>query len=116
MKLDASSEDCAHAATTVRREQLDAKWREFEQGRPEHAVDYEYWGRLLEAVNQLGPDERAVLLLQAERLARGRRDYGELVLETDTRNFCREAAEEAMDQCQYLAMLLLAWSQREGGR
>ena len=109
MKPDSSSEDCAHSVA-YKAERLDAQWREFDEAGPQVAADYEYWAQLLECVNKLGVDERRVLLLQAQRLAKGKPEYGELVLATDSRNFCREAAEEVLDMGQYLSILLLRWS------
>jgi len=72
--------------------------------------EYEEWRELYRAWTRLGADERRVLMLQAERLAKGKPDYGELVLATDSRNFCREAAEEVLDMAQYLSILLLRWA------
>jgi hypothetical protein len=55
----------------------------------------------------LGPDELAVLLLVAERLAKGRKLYGSLHVATDHRDFTREALEEAADLAVYAAAGLL---------
>lgn len=63
--------------------------------------------RILSALEGLGPDELAVLALIAERLATGRRQYGELRLSTDRRDFGREALEEASDGLVYVAAALL---------
>ena len=52
----------------------------------------------------LGPDELRVLVLIAERLARGRSQYGKLRIESDSRDWSREAREEALDLCVYSAI------------
>ena len=62
---------------------------------------------LFAIAEQLGPDELAVLTLLPERLRGGRRIYGELRLATDTRDFTREALEEAADMAVYAAAGLL---------
>ena len=59
--------------------------------------------RIIGALDGLGPDEGDVLALVAERLAMGRRAYGELHLATDPRDFRREALEEAADGLVYVA-------------
>lgn len=63
--------------------------------------------RLLAALETLGADEAEVLALVAERLAMGRRLYGELRPATDTRDFGREALEEAADGLVYVAAALV---------
>jgi hypothetical protein len=62
---------------------------------------------LLELAEQLGPDEQALLLLIAERLTRGRQQYGTLHVATDRRCFPQEALEEAADGLVYTAVALL---------
>ena len=47
--------------------------------------------RILAALATLGSDEAEVLALVSERLAMGRRQYGELRPATDPRDFAREA-------------------------
>lgn len=56
---------------------------------------------------QLGPDERRVLVAIARRLALGARAYGPLDIAGDRRDWMREAAEEACDQAVYLACAVL---------
>jgi hypothetical protein len=51
--------------------------------------------RLASISAHVGHDELAVLLLVAERLSLGRRRYGELHIDTDPRDFRREALEAA---------------------
>ena len=63
--------------------------------------------RLATAFSQLGAEEREVLVLVAERLLMGQRQYGLLRLAVDGRNFAREAAEEAADGAIYAACALL---------
>lgn len=57
---------------------------------------------------QLGDDERRVLLAIARRLAHGARQYGKLDVATDARDWTREAHEEFLDGCVYLAIKTLA--------
>ncbi|MGD0948608.1 MAG: hypothetical protein ABSA52_14405 [Candidatus Binatia bacterium] len=64
--------------------------------------------RLTSISTHLGRDELAVLVLVSERLRVGRRRYGELRLDTDTRDFRREALEEAADLAVYAAAALIA--------
>lgn len=63
-------------------------------------------------LDDLGDDEVRVLLAIARRLAMGRRQYGELALETDRRDWRRETSEEVLDACVYMACALLT---RRGG-
>jgi hypothetical protein len=63
--------------------------------------------RILGALGELGADEAAVLALVAERLASGRRVYGELHPATDPRSFEREALEECADGLVYVAAALV---------
>lgn len=67
--------------------------------------------RILAALGTLGPDEAELLALVSERLAMGRRQYGELHPATDPRSFEREALEEAADGLVYVAAALV----RAGG-
>ena len=62
---------------------------------------------LVRLARGLGADELAVLLFVAERLHGGREQYGALTLRTDTRDFVREALEEAVDLVAYAAMHLV---------
>jgi hypothetical protein len=64
--------------------------------------------RILAALDELGADEADVLALVAERLAMGRRTYGELRPATDPRSFEREALEEAADGLVYVAAALVS--------
>ena len=59
--------------------------------------------RLDEVAQHLGSDEIEVLIEIAGRLSKGADEYGELDLDTDTRDFRAEAAEEAQDALVYLA-------------
>ena len=70
--------------------------------------------RLTSIAEHLGHDELAVLILVAERLRGGRRIYGELHLATDTRNFARQALEEAADLAVYAAAGLISTRQPRG--
>lgn len=70
--------------------------------------------RILGALATLGTDEAAVLALVAERLAMGRRTYGELRPATDSRRFEREALEEAADGLVYVAAALVRSGQPWG--
>lgn len=59
--------------------------------------------RIAAALEQLGPDELEVLAEVATGLQRGRAIYGELRIDTDARDFDREAADEARDFAVYVA-------------
>jgi hypothetical protein len=63
--------------------------------------------RIAAAVAELGVDEHEVIALVAERLAMGRRMYGELRPATDSRDFAREALEECADGLVYAAAALV---------
>lgn len=67
----------------------------------------EHLRRLVDRAKRLGPDELTVLVLVAERLATGRKQYGPLQVATDRRDFAREALEEAADLAVYVAARLL---------
>lgn len=60
-------------------------------------------GDILRVFRQLGVHEREVLCHLADRLLMGQRTYGELKSE-DTRDWAKEASEEALDGCIYLAL------------
>jgi hypothetical protein len=55
----------------------------------------------------LNKDELRVVLRVAERMAKGRAQYGGLDLATDKRDHVRETTEELLDACAYLAMRTL---------
>lgn len=60
--------------------------------------------RTLEQIaSELGPDELRVLKRIGERLVLGRKQYGKLRLEHDARDFRKEASEELLDACVYMA-------------
>lgn len=63
--------------------------------------------RITQAASILGPDELEVLAVVAERLAEGRRRYGELRPESDRRDFALEALEEVADAMVYAAAGLI---------
>jgi hypothetical protein len=58
-------------------------------------------------VTGLEPDAVRVLEAIRDRLRAGRRQYGDLDIATDVRDWSREAAEEAQDLAVYLAIRLL---------
>ena len=60
---------------------------------------------------ELGPDEQRVVAEVTRRLELGRGIYGQLDLAADRRDMQREATEELLDACVYLAAELL----RRGG-
>ena len=72
----------------------------------------ELTARLHESWHRLGRDEREIIIEVAEGLASGRILYGELNLETDDRDFAREAMEEVRDALVYAAAALIR--QRRG--
>ncbi len=68
---------------------------------PADGADFAH--RLTTLCAELGTDELRVLVLVAERLAKGRQRYGELHIASDRRDFRIEAVEELADACVYLA-------------
>lgn len=69
--------------------------------------DRALWASLYEHARQLRGDELRVLVAIAERLAMGRKQYGPLVIDRDSRDWRKEASEEALDLSVYLAIDLL---------
>jgi hypothetical protein len=67
---------------------------------------------LLEVVNELGEDERRVLLVLAKRLLLGQRTIGMLRAATDGRNWLQERSEELADALIYTAIAEVAASTR----
>jgi hypothetical protein len=65
---------------------------------------------LLDLLAELGPGERAVIHAIARRLALGKTQYGRLDVQGDPRDWKREASQELLDGCVYLACASL----REG--
>jgi hypothetical protein len=59
--------------------------------------------RLVAIAAELSASELSVLVLVAERLLQGQRRYGVLNINTDPRDFRREAFEELADAAVYLA-------------
>lgn len=70
---------------------------------PSEAARDESRRMVAEACADLRNDELRVVLLVAERLGMGARQYGALDIAGDSRNWRREAAEELLDGCIYLA-------------
>lgn len=62
---------------------------------------------LFSATANLGEDELLVLARIAQRAEMGRRQYGDLHLADDPRNFRKESAEELVDACFYTTCELL---------
>lgn len=60
-----------------------------------------YRDQLSDAATRLGVDEMRVLVAIAARLALGRRQYGDLDIASDTRDWRREALEEQLDWLVY---------------
>ena len=61
----------------------------------------------------MNDDELAVMISIAEGLTRGRTVYGKLQINHPTRNWDREATEEARDLAVYLTAHLLRRQRRE---
>jgi hypothetical protein len=59
------------------------------------------------AEDTFSADEQTVLQLICDRLARGRRDYGPLHIDSDPRDWHREALEELLDATIYHAIALV---------
>jgi hypothetical protein len=72
-------------------------------------------GELADVVRQLGHDELRSLVFLARRLHAGQRQYGEVDLAHDKRDFDRERSEEIADLLVYSAFGKLARVLREGG-
>jgi hypothetical protein len=62
---------------------------------------------LATVIDALNDDEARVVLTFARRIRAGRDAYGPLDLTRDTRDFRREAGEEALDLAAYLAFELV---------
>ena len=60
--------------------------------------------RLQSLIDLLEPDAREVLETIAERMVGGRRQYGDLVIDRDARDFRQEFAEEMLDGAVYAAI------------
>jgi len=71
--------------------------------------------RIKSAHDHLEPDAQEVLALIAERLVKGRKVYGDLVLDKDERDHPHEALEEAADGLVYVAAALVK-AEREADR
>ena len=71
---------------------------------PEPSAAHQLQDRIL----ALEPNARAVVEAIVARLELGHRQYGPLDLATDTRDWRREAWEEALDAAAYLAMGLVS--------
>lgn len=74
---------------------------------------FDFEQALVSVSRSMGPDERRVLLLVAERLAMGEGVYGQLAIATDRRDMMREASEELIDAAVYLAIATLQRSRAE---
>lgn len=56
---------------------------------------------------RLEPDAIEVMHMQAQRMLAGRKQYGDLVIDKDQRDFLVQALEEYLDGSNYLAVELL---------
>lgn len=72
--------------------------------------------RLAALLDQLGPDELAVMEMVAHGLVRGRQVYGELDVATDRRDLHAELGAELRDALVYAAAGLLRLQRTEGAR
>jgi hypothetical protein len=64
--------------------------------------------RIYDIAVQLGADEQRVLLRVAERLLVGRKQYGELRLGADQRDWRRECMDECADGLVYAACAMMS--------
>ncbi len=64
------------------------------------------------AIDSLGFDERAVLLRLAKRLVLGRRQYGELNIAKDSRDWMAELLAEQLDAAIYSSIALIRADQK----
>ncbi len=69
------------------------------------------WYEFGAAASDLGADELLVLTAIAKRLQLGMKQYGALNIAADTRDWTKEANEEALDMSVYLAIKTL----KQGG-
>jgi hypothetical protein len=97
---------CARAASSTARVASDATRPPTPGAGPE----------LLDAIADLGEDERRVMLFLARRLLLGQRAYGRLDLAHDGRDFRRERAEELADALCYGAFAEVAATLPEEGK
>lgn len=67
---------------------------------------------IADACDRLTGDELEVLARIADRLVMGRKQYGELCLKTDRRDFDSELLAELLDACAYAAMRLITKGER----
>lgn len=71
------------------------------------ADDEGAFSRTVSLLRELGPDELRVMHELAKRLWAGQTTYGRLNISRDTRDWTREASEEALDLSVYLAIRIL---------
>lgn len=69
--------------------------------------------RLWRQWERLEPQAKEVLVILAERLARGNEKYGDLDVTADGRNWWTEFGEEMADGAVYAACKLLALAMKE---
>lgn len=72
--------------------------------------------RIAAALEQLGPDELEVLAEVAGGLQRGRGVYGELRIDSDTRDHDREALDEVRDGLVYAAVAAIKRRRASAGK
>jgi len=70
--------------------------------------------RILGTLAELGRDELRVIADIASRLLMGQRQYGELDIDADPRDWDREGYDEGLDQSVYLTVSLLRRLSRKG--
>ena len=70
-------------------------------------VTAEQRAELDKAIDQLGFDERAVLLAIAGRLVMGAAQYGQLKIDTDKRDWKQELMAEILDSQVYTSIALI---------
>jgi hypothetical protein len=63
-------------------------------------------GALIKVATELNEEECGVVLALAERIQKGRRQYGPMSLDKDPRHMPQEALEEALDLAAYVSMAL----------
>ena len=79
-------------------------------GKPPGDSESEPKRRLLALVDTLEPDAIEALLCVAVRLKKGQDYYGNLNLDTDTRDFAKEREEELQDALVYSAFVSIRYS------
>lgn len=69
--------------------------------------------QIVEIINDLEADELDVVYMLAKKMLLGKKKYGQWIASKDSRNYTKEASEELLDACNYLAMQLIIKARKE---